>query len=127
MKITTADLTKETSMLSHLILNCMNKEANLKVDEVGGNKRDENSKYDIQLLFEGVELDITKFSKMLERQFDDIVKRNAKPQAQELFEQWKQSYKSKNSTNSQLSKIKIQLDKANNQLKNIEESIAAIH
>jgi len=104
----------------------MTPEASLKVEKIGGEKRNKNTEYDVQLLFEGEELDITIFAKKLENQFDDIIKARTEPYAQELFNKWKSKYISKNSTGSQIAKIKSQLDKANNQLKNISEGIDRI-
>jgi hypothetical protein len=122
MKLKTSDLINDNNMLSHLILSCMNELANQKVLSI----EDKDTDYEISLTFEGIELDITKFSKMLEKQFDDIVKSKAIPLANKLFDKMQHEYKSKNSKAMKLQKIKEQFDKVNNQLLNIQKDIQMI-
>ncbi len=125
MKIKSKELTDDSHFLGHIIMDCLNKEATSKMTKV--ENRDSETEWEVKLFFEGVELDIRKFTKHLEKDYYQEVKRTAAKEDRKLFEKWKQDYKSKNSTNAQLSKIKKQLDKANNQLKNISESVAIIH
>jgi hypothetical protein len=123
MKIKTKELTDASHFLGHIIIDCLNTEAGNIIHDNRGKK----TEWDIKLVFEGVELDIRKFTKHLEKDYYHEVERAEKKEAQKLFEKWKQDYKSKNYTNAQLAEIKIQLDKANNQIKNISENIVAIH
>jgi len=125
MKIKSKELTDASTFLGHIIMDCLNNEATTKMTAV--ENRDKETEWDIKLSFEGVELDIREFTKHLEKDYYQEVKKAAKKEDRILFEKWKQDYKSKNSTNAQLAKIKIQLDKANNQLKNISESVAVIN
>jgi len=125
MKIKTKELTDASHFLGHIIIDCLNAEANKKMYEK--TDRNDETEWDIKLIFEGVELDIRKFTKHLETEYYLLVERAERNEDKTRYEKWKQDYKSKNSTNAQLSKIKTQLDKANNQLKNIQESINNIH
>jgi hypothetical protein len=122
MKLKISDLINNNNMLSHLILSCMNELANQKVLSI----EDKDTGYEISLTFEGIELDITKFSKMLEKQFDNIVKSKTKLLANELFDKMQHEYKSKNPKIMKLQKIKEQFDKVNNQLLNIQKDIQMI-
>ena len=125
MKIKTKDLTNEHQILSHLVTSCLNEEANNIISSI--EDRNGETEYDVKLIFEGVELDITRFSKKLDKQFDEIVKTSATPLANEIFEKWKHSFKSKNSKAMKLQKIIEQFDKINNQLLNIKQSIETIN
>jgi hypothetical protein len=122
MKIKTGQITRENSVLSHILLNALNEEAN-KIIQSNPN-RDANTEYEVTLTFEGVELDITKFTKRYQDQLEQWIENESLPQAQELFEKWKHKYQSKNSSNAKLQKIKTQLENANLQLQNIQQAIA---
>jgi hypothetical protein len=121
MKLKTKEFTREVSFLSHLILDCVNKEVINLVSSMP--TRDEDTEYDVELKFNGIELDIRKFTFHLEKAWKDAVQNACKPEAEKLFEKMKQDFKTKNSTNAQLNKINMQIEKANNQLKNIKDSI----
>ena len=120
MKIKTKDLIDEKQFLGHIILDCLNKEA-IKMLETF-KERDEETEFNVELKFEGISLDIREFTKHLEEEYEHSVKKECETQALVMFDKFKQDYKSKNSNNSKLSKIKDQLDKVNNQLVNLNNS-----
>ncbi len=128
MKIKTREITRENTLLSHMILNCLDGstiEKHIETKE----ERNEETEYDIKLLFEGEELDITKFFQLLDKEWDGEVKRASKPYAEELaeelFEERKHTFMSKNSQNAKLESIRKQLEKVNNQLKNIDTAFSS--
>ena len=126
MKIKVSEITESRDFLSHMILDCFNSEASKTIPETKKGEHPEDKEHDICLTFNGVELDIRKFCKHLEESYDNSVKNDSKPQALKLFEEFKQKYKSENSNNAKLSKIKTQLDKINNQFMNVNNSIAEL-
>lgn len=118
MKIKTNEITRKNTLLSHMILNCLD---NSTIEKHISSKKDRNgeTEYEIKLSFEGEELDIKKFFELLDKEWEGAVKRAAKPYAEELFEERKHTFMSKNSKNAKLESIRKQIEKANNQLKNI--------
>jgi len=86
-----------------------------------------NIEVNVQLTVEGVEIDVRKFFQRLENDFDTSTKRAARPIATELFETWKQKYKSTNSPAAKLEKIKSQVDRCVNELKNIDENLTSFN
>lgn len=124
MKFKTKQLTDNNELISHLILSCLNDTARLKIQSI--ENRDSETEYDISLRFEGIELDITEFIKLVEKQIDRMIDEKAAEKTNELFEKWKHSYKSKNSKAAKLEKIKEQFDKVNNQLSNINSQLENI-
>jgi len=124
MKIKTKELVDDKTFLGHIIMDCLNKEATKTLDNF--EERDLETEFEIELKFNGVELDIRQFTKHLESSYDRSVASECKPEALKMFEKFKQDYKSKNSNNAKLSKIKAQLDKINNQLLNVNESISGL-
>lgn len=121
MKFKVKEFTKEENFLSHLILDCLNDAALETVKD--NNKRDGDTIVDIELKFNGVEIDIRRFTKHLEEAWDSEIIKATKPEANKLFEKMEHEFKSKKSTNAQLNKIRVQLQNANNQLKNISENV----
>ena len=124
MKLKAKELTDPESFVSHIVLSCFNNAAHDMVRRIKG--RNEETEYDIELRINGVDLNINKFAERLEGIFDEEVRSVAVSEAERLLEVFKQEYRSKNSPAAKLSKIKEQIDKANNQLKNIQESIENI-
>ena len=124
MKIKAKEITDSNTLLGHIILDCFNKEAGESIKSLEG--RNGETEYEINLSFNGVELDIREFCKNLQNSWSIAVNKSAKPQAQEIFEEMKQDFKSKNSTNFQLNKIKKQLEKVTNQLQNVSENVQKI-
>ena len=124
MKLKAKELTDSKNFVSHIILSCFNNAAHDMISGIKG--RNEETEYDIELKINGVDLDINKFAERLEGIYDEEVRRAASPEAERLLEIFKQKYRSKNSQAVKLSKIKDRIDKANNQLKNIQESIENI-
>jgi hypothetical protein len=125
MKIKTSEITRENTLLSHMILTCLDS-ATIKKHIKSKEDRTGDTEYDVKLSFEGEELDIKKFFKLLDEEWDGEVKKAAKPYAEELFEERKHSFMSKNSQNAKLEAIKKQIEKANNQLKNIESAFSCL-
>jgi DNA repair ATPase RecN len=125
MKIKTKELVNNKGFIGHMILDCFNKEAAKTIDTKAD--RDENTEHDIQLIFNGVELDIRGFCKHLEEEWDRAVKNECKPEALKMFEKMKHEFKSKNSMNAQLSKIREQLNKATTQLSNVSNNLERIN
>ena len=121
MKIKIKEFTRENTFLSHLILNSIN-EAALKT-VTNDENRDGETEVDVELKFNGVEIDIRKFTTMLESSWESAVKKACKPEALEIFEKMKHKFKSEKSMNSQINKIREQIQKANNQLINISNNI----
>ena len=126
MKIKVSEITDSRDFLSHMILDCFNKEASKTIPDTKEGQDPRDKEHDICLTFNGVELDIREFCKHLEESYDASVENDAKPQAVKLFEDFKQKYKSENSNNAKLSKIKTQLDKINNQFMNVNNSITEL-
>lgn len=122
MKIKQKEITEEMTFLSHMILDCMSSEAQAKLPE----GRTKETQYDIKLSFEGVELDIRKFTKHLEQSWESEVSWAARNQANNIFEKKMQAYRSKNSTNAQIAKLNKQLEKANNILLMVKQNIEAL-
>lgn len=121
MKIKTKEITRENTLLSHMILNCLG-ESTMKKHVYNKKERTGDTEYDIKLLFEGEELDIKLFFELLDKEWEDAVKRAARPYAEELFEERKHTFMSKNSTNAKMEAIRKQIEKANNQFINIQDS-----
>lgn len=121
MKIKTSEITRENTLLSLMILTCIDKAT---IDKHFSIKEGRNgdTEYDIKLLFEGDELDIKKFLELLDKEWDGEVKKAAKPYAEELFEERKHTFMSKNSTNAKMEAIRKQIEKVSNQFSNIQES-----
>jgi len=131
MKIKTSEITRENTLLSHMILTCLDPSTMKKHVEVKED-RDGDTEYEIKLSFEGEELDIKEFLELLDRSWEDAVRDAAKPYAEELFEERKHTFMSKNSKNAklegirnQIEKANKQIEKANNQLKNIETAFSS--
>lgn len=124
MKIKTKEIVDNKQFIGHMILDCFNKEASKTIDTTA-NTGDE-TEHDIQLIFNGVELDIRAFCKHLEEEWDREVRIACKPEATKLFDKMKHEFKSKNSMNSQLNKIRQQLEKATNQLGNVSDNVERI-
>lgn len=123
MKIKTSEITRENTLLSHMILTCLDS-STIKKHVQSKKERTGETEYEIKLSFEGEELDIKKFFELLDKEWDGEVKRAAKPYAEELFEERKHSFMSKNSQNAKLEAIRKQIENTNNQLKNIETAIS---
>ena len=128
MLVKTADLTNSNKLISHAVLESLdgNSEAMKIVKDRVKNRTDKDCKdieYDVKLIFEDHELNIVKFFELLERSWDSQIQESAKKQAQELFETYKHSYNSKNSTNAKLEKVKKQLDKVTLELQNVNLAI----
>jgi len=125
MKIKTSKITRENTLLSHMILNCIDSSV---IEKHVASRKDRtgDTEYDIKLLFEGEELNIKKLFEFLDKEWNDEVKNAAKPYAEELFEERKHSFMSRNSQNAKLESIRKQLEKANNELKNISENISRL-
>jgi len=122
MKFKTKEITNENTLLSHMILNCLNSVAFKKVESVEG--RNDETEYDIVLTFEGVELDIKKFFTLLDNEWESEMKRAARPEAELIFEEMKHTFISKNSTNAKLESIRKQVVKANEQMQNINNALS---
>jgi len=120
MKFKIKEFTRENTTLSQLILTSITESAMATVPK---EDRKADTEVDVELKFNGVEIDITKFITRLEESWDNAIKRASITEAREIFEEMKHDFKSKNSANAQLSKINEQIQKANNQLKNISENI----
>ena len=125
MKIKTSEITRENTLLSHMILTCLDS-STIKKHVQSKKERTGETEYEIKLSFEGEELDIKKFFELLDKEWDGEVKRAAKPYAEELFEERKHTFMSKNSQNSKLEAIRKQIEKANNQLKNIDTAFSSL-
>lgn len=124
MKFKTKEFTRTNNFLSHMILGSITEAAIDTVREI--ENRNGETEVDIELKFNGVEIDIRKFTQFLEEAWDGEVKKACQPEAKKLFEKMKHEFKSKNSTNAQLNKIREQLIKATNHLKNVEENVERI-
>lgn len=121
MKIKIKEFTGNLSFLSHIILDCANKAAIKTVTDI--EDRNEDTEIDIEFKFNGIDLDIRKFTTHLEEAYDSEVKKKCRPEAIKMFEEMKHTFKSKNSPGAKLSKINEQIQKANHQLINIQKSI----
>lgn len=123
MKFKLGEITRENSFLSHMVLESIgdNKEALKTVTDIVD--RDENTEVNVELTFNGVTLDVGKFVTRLEEVWEGEVRKAAAPEARKLFEKMKQDFKSKNSANAQLNRIREQMVKANNFLTNIEQNV----
>lgn len=125
MQIKTKEISDKNSLLSHMILNCLDL-STIKKHVDTREVRNSETEYDIKLLFEGDELDIRKFFKLLDSDWEGAVKEAASPYAEELFEERKHTFMSKNSDNAKLESIRRQLDKVTNQLENIKSAFSNI-
>ena len=125
MQIKTKEISDENSLISHMILNCLDL-STIKKHVETREVRNGETEYDIKLLFEGDELDIRKFFELLESEWEGAVKEAASPYAEELFEERKHTFMSKNSDNAKLESIRRQLDKVTNQLENIKSAFSNI-
>jgi hypothetical protein len=127
MKIKIKEFTRQPNFLSHMILECVGS-SKVAMDTVCDiEDRDENTEVEIEFKFNGVELDVRKFTRMLEDSYNEETKKAAKPSALEMFEKYKHDFKSKNSTAAKLSKVQAQFDKLKNQMINIQNSINGIN
>lgn len=98
----------ENIFLSLLILSC-----------IEGTATEEDKNAEILLTFNGREVDIRKYAKRIERGYKEILE----AKAIELLEDFKEDYLLKNTGKLQFVKLKKQFEKANNQLKQIEEKM----
>lgn len=125
MQIKTKEISDQNNLLSHMILNCLDL-STLKKHVEKREVRNGETEYDIKLLFEGDELDIRKFFELLDSDWEGAVKKAAALYAEELFEERKHTFMSKNSDNAKLESIRRQLDKVTNQLENIKSAFSNI-
>ena len=107
--------------ISHMLFNSVP----VKLIEKMANKEgySDETEFEFELKFNGEVVDIKNFASFLEDNWDYGGKNAARPEANRLFEEMKHTFKSKNSTNAQLNKIKEQVMTANNHLKGIMTSI----
>jgi predicted nucleic acid-binding Zn-ribbon protein len=87
------------------------------MDKISKRKnRNKDTKWDVKLTFEGVELDINKFAEFIERNWKAMVHLEAKEKADEMFKARINKYMSKHSTNAKLENLKKQFEKINNRI-----------
>lgn len=121
MKVKFKDLTDNGKLISHLVCEGLNEEAMKTLPPKG--ERNKDAEADITVLFNGVPLDVEKFFASMEEQFNTIVDRRAEPNAKKMLAKFINDYKSKNSNNAKLERIKQQCDKAFQQMTMIKQSL----
>lgn len=117
MKITKAEIIENNpKLLAQIILTSFTTAAGKTVNK-------DDTEFEIQLLFNDEPLEIEKFFEGMAKDWESAITREAKNQATVLLNEWKQSWRTKNSGLNKLESIKKQLDKASNTLKNMNHNI----
>ena len=138
MNITGKELLDENLFISHAVLNAIGEIKgssgiiDSKIEEYKAKMGCEpfsyaNVEYDVKLFFEGHELDVRQFFNLLQKEYYSELKKTAKEEiekgAKEMFEKFKHEYKSKNSANAKLEKIRKQMEKCSLELQNITNGV----
>lgn len=107
------------SITSHMFLENVSDD----LSEENFKKLQDATEWKVRVEVNGISLNLLDadefFSNLFERNYENL----ANKRAEELFEERKQKFMSKNSSNAKLQKLKESVDKARNTLSNVEHSL----